>query len=61
MGLHRENNAVVQIHFLPGQVSPPHTLLTGFGANERTRDKPALPWPQFMTRISEMTPWAAPV
>ena len=30
MGLHRENNSVVQIHFLPGQVRPPcpHALLT---------------------------------
>lgn len=61
MGLHRENNAVVQIHFLPGQVSPPHALLSGFGANERTRDKLAFSQPQFMTRISAMTPWAAPV
>lgn len=26
MGLHRENNAVVQIHFLPGQVSPPRPM-----------------------------------
>lgn len=25
MGLHRENNAVVQIHFLPGQVRGPST------------------------------------
>lgn len=33
MGLHRENNAVVQIHFLPGQVRrPPHPLtLTSAG------------------------------
>ena len=61
MGLHRENNAVVQIHFLPGQVSPPHALLSGFGANERTRDKLAFSQPQFMTRISAMIPWAAPV
>lgn len=29
MGLHRENNTVVQIHFLPGQVSHPTPFLLG--------------------------------
>lgn len=61
MGLHRENNAVVQIHFLPGQVRGlPHLLsLTsprrgvqrqafggpGFGSERRAGDH--LPSPSF--------------
>lgn len=54
MGLHRENNAVVQIHFLPGQVRGlPHPLsLTrqpfggpGFGSERRAGDH--LPFPSF--------------
>ena len=52
MGLHRENNTVVQIHFLPGQVSLPHALVIGFGADERTRNKPAFPQPQFMAALA---------
>lgn len=35
MGLHRENNAVVQIYFLPGQVRPPRPSYSHIFPKER--------------------------